>query len=76
MTAIFSPGLTTCSAFTPISVTLPPTGARIGFSIFMDSNMQMVSPSFTASPTLTLTLIIFPVMGASIISLANCRLLG
>ena len=57
--------LTTCSAETLTSTILPDTGASIGFSIFIDSSIQSVSPSLTVSPTLTLTLIILPVMGTS-----------
>jgi len=50
---------------------VPPTGANMGFSIFIDSSRQSISPSSTTLPCLTSTLIIFPAMGTSTISCAN-----
>ena len=43
----------------------------MGFSIFIDSRMQMTSPSLTRLPTLTFIWVILPAIGTSIISRAK-----
>src|SRR5579885_3718786 len=47
------PNSTGSASRTQISDTVPLLGARMGFIVFMASTIRSVSPSFTASPTLT-----------------------
>ena len=43
----------------------------MGFSIFIDSSIQMTSPSLTRLPTLTFTSVIYPARGTFTVSSAK-----
>jgi len=69
-TIITSPVLTESPLFTRTSLIVPDDAEKISFSIFIASSIKTRSPLFTASPTDTFTLSIFPGIGEIIVEAA------
>src|SRR5688572_11685956 len=71
-----SPSWTTPPSATLISVIFPATVASTGISIFIDSRMQIVSPSATVSPTAETIFQTFATISARTSSLMDSPLVG